>query len=114
MGTHPIFESDFDCLTECKFDFERERKKCQAQEKCLEVDRGQIAEVEDEKDLNHPMTHHEDENVQNLILDQEVVHQEEVAIDLAVAIVAAIDHDLYHQLNIRSSVILGIEKIHQD
>merc|ERR1711953_292207 len=23
MGTHPIFESDFDCLTECDFPFER-------------------------------------------------------------------------------------------
>jgi len=27
MGTHPIFESDFDCLTECGNDFETEWQK---------------------------------------------------------------------------------------
>jgi len=26
MGTHPIFESDFDCLTECVFEFEDDVK----------------------------------------------------------------------------------------
>jgi len=31
MGTHPIFESDFDCLTECIYN--KNIKKCQIDEK---------------------------------------------------------------------------------
>jgi len=27
MGTHPIFESDFDCLTDCEWFFKKVEKK---------------------------------------------------------------------------------------
>merc|ERR1711953_781579 len=48
MGTHPIFESDFDCLTECQHIIQRKFNKCHQS-----AIWGFLPYVEIQKDLHH-------------------------------------------------------------
>jgi len=120
MGTHPIFESDFDCLTEKRF-WESQTwlnlkvKRWQAREKFPKVDLDHDP-IDDDHAVQHlrMIHHHVEDDDLNLAADQEAdLEEDEVDLDLVVGVVV-VDHDLYRQQNIKNSVILAIAKIQPD